>query len=300
MNLRHYFALSRTPHAVLDLAAPAVSALLWAGMLPAPRIVLLGIITSFAAYTAVYALNDLVDYRRDCERSAGCPDPDADIDAAMQLHPVAQGCISFRSALAWTVAWAVIASVGAYLLNPVCLFMFLAACLLEAFYCTLGGVTPFRTLIAGVVKSAGPLAAILAVDPSPAPGRFLLFFAWVFLWEVGGQNIPNDLADAAEDRQLGLRTVPVALSPALVAAMTFLTLLATVALSVPLAGSARGAVEVTALLLIVAVGIGQLLLPGAKLFSSIDRKNALRLFNRASYYPLGVLVVTAARLTLRL
>ncbi len=177
-----------------------LAALLWAGQLPQLKVIVLGLVTSFAAYTAVYALNDLVDCRRDARRAAGCADPDADLDAAMQLHPIAQGCLSFRAGFAWTLFWGVVASVGSYLLNPVCLIMFLGACLFEAAYCALGGVTPLRTLIAGVVKSAGPLAAIIAVDPAPSIGRFLLFLTWLFLWEIGGQNIPNDLADVAEDQ----------------------------------------------------------------------------------------------------
>lgn len=300
MRLRYFFALSRTPHAVLDLAAPAVTALLWTGSLPELRIIAVGMVTAFAAYTAVYALNDLVDCRRDAGRAAGCPDSDSDLDAAMQLHPVAHGCISFGAALAWTLTWGVVASVGAYLLNPVCLVMFLVACLFEALYCMLGGVTPFRTLIAGLVKSAGPLAAILALDPAPASGRFLLFFAWVFLWEIGGQNIPNDLADLAEDRNLGFRTVPVSLPAVWIGITTFAALLATVAISMMLAGREAGPTGGAFALLAALVGIGQLLLPGARLLRSADRRNALRLFNRASYYPLGMLVVAAARISLRL
>ncbi len=300
MRLRYFFALSRTPHAVLDLAAPAVTALLWTGRLPEPWIVAVGMVTAFAAYTAVYALNDLVDCRRDAGRAAGCPDPESDLDAAVQLHPVAHGCISFGAALAWTLSWGAIASVGAFLLNPVCLVMFLVACLFEALYCTLGGVTPFRTLIAGLVKSAGPLAAILAVDPSPVPGRFLLFFAWVFLWEIGGQNIPNDLADAAEDSRLGFRTVPVSLPPLWTGITTFGALLATVLISAVLAAREANLAGAAFALLAVLVGTGQLLLPGARLLRAADRRNALRLFNRASYYPLGMLLVAAARISLRL
>ncbi|HUX13671.1 MAG TPA: UbiA family prenyltransferase, partial [Spirochaetia bacterium] len=288
------------PHALLDLAAPAVTALLWAGQIPEIRTIVLGLVTSFAAYTAVYALNDLVDCRRDARRAAGCPDPDVDLDAAMQLHPVAQGCLSFRAGLSWTLFWGVVASVGSYLLNPVCLFMFLAACLFETLYCALGGVTPFRAILAGVVKSAGPLAAIIAVDPTPSTGRFILFLAWLFLWEIGGQNIPNDLADVAEDSRLGFRTVPVSIGPGSVAAVTFAALVATVLLSLSLAPVAGTMGSILFALLTALIGVGLLLFPGYRLFASADRRNALYLFNRASYYPLSLLVLTTARITLRL
>jgi 4-hydroxybenzoate polyprenyltransferase len=62
-NLKLFLALSRTTHGVLDLAAPALSALLWLGQFPSPWIVAIGLLTAFSGYTAVYALNDLVDYR---------------------------------------------------------------------------------------------------------------------------------------------------------------------------------------------------------------------------------------------
>ena len=64
-RVKLFLALSRTPHALLDMATPAVCALLWMGNFPPARIIVLGIITAFAGYTAVYGLNDLMDHRAD-------------------------------------------------------------------------------------------------------------------------------------------------------------------------------------------------------------------------------------------
>ena len=69
-RLKLFLALSRTPHGVIDIATPALAALLCLGHFPPLVTTLLGVITVFSGYTAVYALNDLVDYRTDREKSA--------------------------------------------------------------------------------------------------------------------------------------------------------------------------------------------------------------------------------------
>jgi len=317
-KLGYLFALSRTPHAIIDLAAPLLAATLWLGHFPDPAVAALGLLTVFSAYTAVYALNDLVDIRRDMRRiAAGCPDPDGDLDASLLLHPIAQGCISFKLAFGWTFFWSLVALVGAFLLNPVCAALFVVACVLEAVYCILADVTSLRTAIAGVVKSAGPLAAIVAVDPSPAPLRLLLFFGWAALWEVGGQNIPNDWADMQEDSQAGLQTVPIATGPRTAAAIVVAALVGSIILSTMLPSlgfhraSETGGPGPYLLYLVGAVVAGGcfLLRPALRLAgvawktgraqseietdqswaSSPLRQRVLTLFNRASYYPLVLL-----------
>jgi len=69
-KLTLFWALSRTPHAIVDLATPALAALLCLGYFPPIHITLLGILTMFAGYTAVYALNDMVDFRNDKKKVA--------------------------------------------------------------------------------------------------------------------------------------------------------------------------------------------------------------------------------------
>ncbi len=225
-----FFALSRTPHAVLDLAAPALTALLWLDRIPAWWIVGVGLVTTFAGYTSVYALNDLVDCGNDKRRNArGCPDPGDYLDAKMYRHPVALGVLSMRAGIVWAAVWGVIALAGAYIMNPVCALIFTGAFGLEVAYCRLACVSPLRVLVSGAVKAAGPLAAVFAVDHSPAAVPLLLLFAWLFLWEVGGQNIPADWNDVAEDRELGYRTLTARLPPPWAAGIAFASLAGAVA-----------------------------------------------------------------------
>lgn len=301
MRIGHFFALSRTPHALLDLAGPAFSALIWLNYFPGPTVVLLGLFTSFAAYTSVYALNDIVDLRVDRRRLAmGGLDYGDYLDAAGSRHPVAEGRLSLRSALLWTAVWGAAAALGSYLLNPTCLAIFASALLLEALYCRLSGVTPLRTAIAGLVKTAGPVAAVFAVDPHPAPGRLLLLFVWLYLWEIGGQNIPADWTDVDEDRRLAARTLPVRLQAGTASRIVVLSLLASVALSFFLA---RRASLIGSLIYgAAAAGAGVLLLlfPALRLLLGNMRGAAVALFNRASYYPLSLLGVAVLKAALRM
>jgi 4-hydroxybenzoate polyprenyltransferase len=213
LRLKLFFALSRTPHGLLDMATPALAALLWHGSIPSLRIILLGLITVFAGYTAVYALNDLVDSRVDRRKLAkgGFRDTKNYLDAVLIRHPLAQGLLTFKQAVLWTVGWALLALVGAYLLNPACAIIFLAACLLETIYCLLWRTTHLRTLIMGAVKASGSMAAVFAVDPRPSLPFLLLLFLWLFSWEIGGQNIPADWTDIKEDRALKATTIPLRL-----------------------------------------------------------------------------------------
>ena len=191
-RVKLFLALSRTPHGLLDLATPALAALLWYGGLPPLGVTALGLVTVFAAYTAVYALNDVVDYRVDQERlkAAGPGQKAGYLDAIFMRHPLAQGQVSFGEGVLWTAAWAAVALAGAYLLNPVCAYLFLAGCLLEAVYCLLLRVSHLRTLVSGLVKTLGGVAAVLAVDPHPSRWFLLLLFLWLFSWEIGGRMFP--------------------------------------------------------------------------------------------------------------
>ena len=83
--------------------------------------------TVFAGYTAVYALNDVVDYRAGPGEAArpGGQRARAYLDAVFVRHPLADGRVSFKGGLGWTVAWTVVALAGAYALNPVCALIFM-------------------------------------------------------------------------------------------------------------------------------------------------------------------------------
>ena len=207
-RLKLFWALSRTPHGLLDMATPGLCAMLWLGNLPPTAVVGLGLITAFSGYTAVYALNDVIDYRMDRKKiqECGVAEFGHDLDAVFVRHPMAQGMLGYREGILWMAGWALLALIGSYLLNPACTVIFLTACVLETIYCHLLKVSFLRGLISGVVKNSGGIAAVYAVDPNPAPLFLAVLFFWLFFWEIGGQNVPNDWADLEEDRRLEAQT----------------------------------------------------------------------------------------------
>ena len=163
-RLKLFWALSRTPHGLLDMCTAAVASLLWLGHFPSFKTIGLGLITVFAGYTAVYALNDVVGYPSDKKKIQqgnlrGIEDCD-DLDAKLVRYPMARGLLSFKEGLVWAVAWALLALIGAYLLNPICVLIFVGGCILETVYCLMWNISPSRTLLSGVVKAAGPIAAV--------------------------------------------------------------------------------------------------------------------------------------------
>jgi 4-hydroxybenzoate polyprenyltransferase len=292
-KLKYFFALSRTPHGILDLATPAIAALLWRGSFPSLRIVLIGLVTAFAGYTAVYAVNDLVDYRPDKKKlKLGILNEGAgDLDALVVRHPLARGFLTYKEALWWAIAWSIPALIGAYLLNPFCLLFFMIGCMLEMIYCLLWKTSPFRSLISGTVKTVGGMAAVYAVDPHPSPIFLILLFLWVFFWEIGGQHVPNDWMDMEEDRLVKARTIPVELGTTWAGSIIFPSLLLVVALNGILLGLSPLRGEFLALAACLGLGIYLLLWPGYLLIKTGARSQAVLLFNRASYYPMAVLMV---------
>ncbi|MEJ5358342.1 MAG: UbiA family prenyltransferase [Desulfobacterales bacterium] len=296
-RLNLFWALSRTPHGLLDMCTPPFAALLWLGEVPPAAVAGIGLVTTFAGYTAVYALNDLVDFRLDREKAqdaGGFVRDGADLDGRIVRHPLAQGLLPWSHGLAWTVFWSLVALGGAFLLNPVCVWIFLGGFLFEALYCRLFRVTPLRALVSGAVKTTGAIAAVFAVDPDPAGGFLLILFAAVFAWEIGGQNIPNDIADLEEDRRLGARTLPVALGAHGAARLAAFLLAAAAALTAAAFAIGRGPFPGGFALLSLAGSCYLWARPAARLKRRPDRGSALALFNRASLYPPLQLAIVAA------
>ena len=292
-NLKYFFALSRTPHGLIDMAAPAAAALLVLGHFPPLSVTLIGLITVFAGYTAVYALNDVVDIGIDKKKVAigGYSDDENYLDGALTRHPMAKGLLSLSSGLMWTLGWAAVAVAGAWWLNPVCLYIFLAGCALEGIYCLLWRVTPLRALVNGMVKTLGAIAAVYAVDPSPSVSFLLVLFLWIFFWEIGGQNIPCDWTDIEEDRHFRAKTIPVHLGVHRAGMIAAVTLVCAMFLHFCLFWISP--LKFGALIMVgaLAVNIYFLLWPVLKLSEGRDRQDAMNLFNKASYYPVATLAL---------
>ena len=297
-RLKLFWALSRTPHGLLDMCTPAFGALLWLGHFPSIYIVIIGLVTTFAGYTAVYALNDVIDYRVDKEKAAteGFSDSDNDLDSVWVRHPMAQGLLSFKEGLFWALAWALLALVGAYLLNPVCVLIFLGGCTLETIYCLLWRISPFRTFVSGAVKTSGAIAAVFAVDPTPSIMYLICLFLLLFFWEIGGQNIPNDWADFEEDRRMNAKTIPVRWGLQRANVIIMQTIILTLCMNAVIFYFSRVRFEFIYIILSLIVGCYLLLLPALKLYKTKDRAYAMPLFNNASYYPLALLVVVVLKL----
>jgi 4-hydroxybenzoate polyprenyltransferase len=274
-----------------------MAAMLWLGHFPPLWVVVVGLITAFAGYTAVYALNDLVDHRVDRERISfkGESKELFHVDEVLMPHPVAQGMLSFASGLTWCVFWAAVALVGAWWLNPFCMLLFVISAALEAIYCKLLRVTHLKIIAAAAVKSIGGLAGVFAVNPAPAPGFVALLILWMASWEVGGQNIANDIVDMEDDARVSARTTLTVKGVRESVFRLIVSISMAVVCSVAiywLAGPNVGPFYP-----IGAVILGWVLLvePARKVYYDPSPANAASLFNKASYMPtcfLGLVVVS--------
>lgn len=295
-KLAQFASLSRLPHVVIDIAMPCMAALLWLGSFPAAWIVALGVFTVFAGYTAIYALNDLIDRRADrCKMSEDEESHRAYLDAVGGRHPVARGTLTKSEACWWIAGWGVAATAGAFLLRPVCSLIFLSGGILEVLYCVMYRITPARAILSGVIKTLGPIAAIFAVDPAPQPGALVVVLGLVFLWEIGGQNIPADWTDIDEDRKMHARTIPVQLGARWATEVVVVALSAAVGVSgymFYLFGGRFTAVYAAAALV---AGAMLLLYPSLLLLLKQQSVKAQALFNSASYYPLALLFIVTIR-----
>lgn len=291
-KLKLFFALSRTPHAILDMATPALCALLWLGAFPSLKIIMLGLITAFAGYTAIYALNDLIGYRIDRKKMS---DDDiyqrSSVESSNLRHPIAQNLLSVNMAILWIVFWFIISLTGAYFLNSITVLILLTGGVLEIIYCLLLKVTYLRTIISGVVKTCGPIAAIFAVDPSPNKYFLFVLFFWVFLWEIGGQNIPADWIDIKEDKRAMSKTIPICFSLTQAGIIVCVTLILAVIVNCYLLFLSPITYTVSSIIFSLLIGAYFLLFPAYRLFRFKNSAYAAKLFDKASYYPLALLLL---------
>jgi 4-hydroxybenzoate polyprenyltransferase len=290
--MNRFFALSRTTHGVLDIAGPGFSALLWLGAFPDWPTLLLSLFTAFAGYTAIYALNDLVGVSVDREKFAGEGiNQGYSVEASDLRYPLAQNLLSFRSGLAWFGVWIILALIGSYLLNPAIIYIVVAATLLEIVYCKLFKVTYLRTLVSGLVKASGPIAAIFVVNHNPPLNLLLLQICWLMLWEIGGQNIPADWNDVVEDQRVHGKTIPLLFGPQKSALMVVISLSLVVVSSLFLPLISPINLGWPYLVASGLAGVFLLILPGFQLYQIKESRQAARLFDRASYYPLTQLMI---------
>lgn len=297
-KLQFFFALSRTHHGVLDMMAPVLAALLYLGHFPDPAIVMAGIITVFAGYTAVYALNDIAGYRDDKKNILPAAKRGTDLDSILIRHPLAQGVISLKSAALWTGFWSVVAVLGAFYLNPACILIFLGGALLEIVYCFLLKISYLRVIVNGFVKSAGPVAAIFAVDATPNALFLCLIFAFFFLWEAGGQNIPNDYTDMDEDRLVNAKTFPLVFGRSISCSVIMGLLSVSFFIMTVLFVISPVSFGWVTYLLFGAGSLFLLILPAWRLKKTGANPAAMNLFNKASYYPFFLLCLVLITLFL--
>jgi len=289
-HLKRFLALSRTPHGLLDMATPAFAVLLYLGGFPHIHVVIIGLMTAFAGYTAVYALNDIIDYQTDMAKSGkNVLTAENYLDSLMVRHPMAQGLLTYRQGILWATGWSLVALIGAYILNPMCVVIFLLGVALETVYCLLWRVSPWKSVVSGFVKNSGPMAALFAVDPHPSPIYMIFLFLALFCWEIGGQNLPADWSDIELDRQFKAKTIPVQLGPKKSAFLALGALSVSVVLIAYLFMLNFPAWKGVAPLLVFGAGIYLLLIPVVKLLLTQNREQAMALFNRASYFPLTLL-----------
>jgi 4-hydroxybenzoate polyprenyltransferase len=290
--MSRFFALSRTSHGVLDLATPAFCALLWGGRLPDWTVILLSICTAFAAYTAIYALNDLVGMAVDREKfSKHELNTGYSVEASELRYPLARNILSFRSGILWMSFWFILALAGSYLLNPIIVLILIVAALLEIVYVLLLKVTYLRTFVSGLVKASGPIAAVFVVDPHPSISSLLLLLVWIFFWEIGGQNIPADWNDTAEDRNINAKTIPIQFGAKKAGLIVLVTLTITVLASLFLPWISPAPLGLFYIAASLIIGFVFLLQPGFQLNKNRDGRYAAKLFDKASYYPVAQFVL---------
>lgn len=110
-------------------------------------------------------------------------------------------------------------------------------------------------------------------------------------WEIAGQNIPADWNDIEEDRRIGARTIPLVFGLRAASVLVVLLLSLTVVLSVLLVQLSPLTLGWPFQLALVIAGLFLLVIPAVRLARNLDGREAARLFDRASLYPLALLAI---------
>ena len=290
--MKKFFALSRTAHGVLDIALPGFVALLWLGEFPPIVTILISLFTAFAGYTAIYALNDLVGMAVDKEKFTEGMNEGYSVEASEMRYPLANNILSYRSGLMWFGGWFIAALIGAYILNPFIIVILVSAAILEVVYVLLFKVTYLRTFVSGFVKSSGPIAAIFVVDKNPALSLLLIVLAWIFFWEIGGQNIPADWNDTEEDKRVHAKTIPLQLGTQTAGTLVLITLGLVFIFSLFLPAVSPLNLGWPYRIATAIAGAVLLIKPGLDLYrQQTEGRMAAKLFDNASFYPMAQLII---------
>jgi 4-hydroxybenzoate polyprenyltransferase len=129
------------------------------------------------------------------------------------------------------------------------------------------------------------------MDANPAFHPLLLVCAWVFFWEIGGQNVPSDWNDTEEDKRVNAKTIPLQLGRRKAGFIILLALGLTVTLSLFLPQVSPLSLGQMFSFASAAVGVFLLLKPAYELNTQKEGRLAAKLFDNASYYPLVHLVI---------
>ncbi|MEU3253651.1 UbiA family prenyltransferase [Streptomyces sp. NPDC006997] len=296
------YGFSRGTQATLSVAQPMTAALL-SGATPANWRFAVFCLGCLAGFFSVFAVNDLLDSRLDRRRFANVRDHDGpDIDAVGGRHPLARGRLSRPAAVLWVVGLAAVAAGVCALFSRVSLLLFLGAVALEIVYCRLATVTVYKTVVSGVMVAMGALVGWFALSRDVDAEVLSLLVLWLAAWEIGGRNIPNDLADLDEDVHLGIATIPVRHGAGTSAHLSFAALAVAACASVGLVCVAFPATTPSGALCLTLAALAAahcLITPGRQLLRSPDGATALTVFNRASLHPALVLAVVILGLSLR-
>ncbi len=278
------FDLSRSYQSLLSLSQPLLGAIIALRGFPGLRVLILGLIAATAGYLAVFALNDVLDRKVDAQsiRRGKAARDKHDIGVTVFKHPLARGDLSLAASLAWVTGMGLIGGFFAFLLNPLCLWLFLGCIGLEIMYCSLRSVSWLKTLTTGAMVGMGGMAGWAAVAPLTRESFY--FFLFIAFWEIAGRNLANDLADVDSDRKVGLKTVATVFGNRVSSVAILVGAIATVALTLTLPLSPL------TMLVELALGIWCMGAPAITLARSPSSMQASSYFNRASLFPMLVLI----------
>lgn len=278
-----FLDLARGKSALFSVSEPVLGAMLATGTIPSLRVCLLGLLAALAGYFCVYSLNDLLDLRADREEiRIASPDPlawkpeVAHMDVMTLRHPVAAGALPLWAAVTFVVTLGAIGLTAAYVLRPLCAWLFIGCAALEILYCSLRRQTWLKVIPAATMVAVGGLAGWFAVGE--ATWGALAFFFLLFGWETG-RNLTNDLADVIHDRLVGITTLASTHGPEVAAKVIRADGMAMViiALAQPSAWVVRG--------LLAAVALLTMTIPSFVLSKHPDEPSAQRYFNRLTFFP---------------